>query len=339
MSLEQQIFLLLNLTRRESEYGTEITPRSSWYQFNGPGLMQFNQEAYSDIEEINGTQYEKSSTVVKKMTKGTISFRISPELFPYFLGAMMANLSTTGTTNFVHLIKAPGAGTNQPWSIGATQAQDRSDTGSFAGYDGLVPNSTEFSIDDAGIIPCTVEVLGDGSETDKSATPPPDLNSILSTTQMLKKDLKVYLDNSDGSTEITAQFRRLNFRINANIQQIWTPASGEKVGEVYYGSGANPSVECELILKGRRGGAFYNYYSQQTSLVLKVNLIDTDDSNKFIKFTGHQCHVDPAAGDVLDYDETGPIIRMPLIFQYDPTEATPWTWEIGNTIPLYLAPS
>jgi len=81
MSLEQQIFLLLNLARRESAYGAEITPRSAWYQFNGPGLMQFSQEAYSDIEEINGTQYEKSSTVVKKTTKGTISFRISPE-FP-----------------------------------------------------------------------------------------------------------------------------------------------------------------------------------------------------------------------------------------------------------------
>jgi len=141
----------------------------------------------------------------------------------------------------------------------------------------LVPNSIEFSIDDAGMIICTVELLGDGSETDKSATSPPALNTILAGTPLLKKDLKVYLDAVDGSTDITTQFRRLNFRINANIQQIWTPASGEKVGEVYYGSGANPSVECELILKGRRGGTFYNYYSQQTGLVLKANLIDTDD--------------------------------------------------------------
>lgn len=334
---EQQAFFLLNLGRREAAYGTPITPLETWYRFIEGNLLKRSLGVVDDANEVRGTQYptKDSDLKIRESVKGPFRFRLNTELFAYFVGAALGNVDTTGSGPYTHVFTPPTPATNSPWSITAVQAQDRTDTATFKEYAGLVVNDLGFSIGpDFGVIECDGNLMSDGGETAVPSTTPPDIATALEGSRVVSNNLTVKFGATPDS--VNTLFRSVNVRLNCNLVGVPNAASGLKFGAVYYSNGPNPELQVELVLKGRVGDTFYAAQQNQTALKFELALVR--DANHEIKIESDAVKIDPEA-EIIDYDETGQILRMPLKFQYDVTAGLPWKITVKNQLAALLAAS
>lgn len=338
---EQNSFFLMNLGRREATYGAGVAAGvDDWYKLMGPGLIKSETAEDTDEAEINGVRYPTASTLISARTSGEVSFKMSLELLPFFLGLICGNIATSGASApYTHVIDSPAISAVSPWSTALIQAHDRETTSSIKGYNGVVVTSLEFEINDAGAIEVKVTLKGDGTETDQSAITPPDLATALSGTRLLKQHLYALTFGPSGSTTnlLTSQtLRKLSLKLDAGVSQKDSLSSGLYAGEANY-DGIGPVLTGELVVKGKRGGDFYNALRSRTVETLAMTL-RTDASNSFA-VAGNSIRVPADAGVDCDYDESGPIITIPLRFDYNETDERAFRFTVLNAVSAYLASS
>ena len=336
---EQNSFMLLNLGRRELTYGAGVASGvEEWYKFTGPGLFKSNLEEDTDETEIKGSRYPTVSTLVSARTSGEFTFKMNLELLPFFLGLICGNLEKSGETpTFTHTIDSPGVAAVSPWSTALIQAQDRGATTSFKSYNGIVITALEFEISDAGAIEVKVTAKGDGSEVDASTTPPPDLVTALPGTRLFKEHISALSFGPSGSPVdllATALLRKLSLKLDAGVTQKDSLVSGLYAGEVYY-DGNGPVLTGELTVKGKLGDAFYNAVRLRTLETYSLT-IQTGATASF-NTAGNAVRIPADAGVTPDYDESGPILTIPLRFDYHTTDLRAFRFIVINGIETYLA--
>lgn len=340
MSREKDVFLLMDIASRESSYGNGAGTLDDWYKFNGPGLFQASKTIDDDADEVTGTQYptEGSGLETEENSSGSVEFKANSELLPFFTGAMCANLQTTGeSAPFSHVVKAPGSGVDSPWSFAAIQATDRNTAASIYQYDGLVVNSLEFEINEVGPILVSAEILGSGKLTAVPGTSVPAIASALSGNRLIQKDVTLIL-GPNGTEELTPGganiLRSVRVRMNANMIMDRPPGSGAIASAAYYGQGMNPSLEVELVVRGKRGDTIWNYWRNQTKLVFDLSV--GDGVNQNMQLQGNSVRIQGDPGEMEGFDETGDILTLPLKFEYVPADSSPWIWTFLNSVQAYL---
>ena len=337
----QNSFFLLNLGRREASYGAGVASGvDDWYKLMGPGLFKSDLQEDTDQDEINGARYPTASTLISARTSGDVSFKMNLELLPFFLGLMCGNIATSGAEDpYTHVIDSPGITAVAPWSTGVIQAHDRENVNSIKGYNGVVVTAMEFEISEAGAIEVKVTLKGDGTETDQSGVTPPTLTSALAGTRLFKQHISALTFGPSGGTTnlLSSQnLRKLSLKLEADVEQKDSLSSGLYAGEANY-SGNGPVLTGELVVKGRRGDDFYNAVRARTVETLAMT-IQQDASNSF-QVAGNSVRIPADAGVECDFDESGPIITVPLRFDYNTTDERAFRFTVLNGVSAYLASS
>jgi Phage tail tube protein len=338
---EQNSFFLLNLGRREASYGAGVAAGvDDWYKFLGPGLFKSELTEDNDQDEINGARYPTESSLVSARTSGEVTFKMNIELLPFFLGMICGNIATSGSSDpYTHVIDSPGISVVSPWSTGLIQAHDRENTASIKGYNGVVVTSLEFEISDAGAIEVKVSLKGDGTETDQSAITPPSLAAALAGTRLLKKDISALTFGPSGGTVdlLSGQkLRKLSLKLEAGVSQKDSLSSGLYAGEANY-DGNGPVLTGELVVKGRRGDDFYNAVRARTVETFAMTIQQGADDS--FSIAGNSVRIPADAGVTPDYDESGPILTLPLRFDHNVSDARAFRATILNGVSAYLASS
>lgn len=339
MGYEQNSFMLLNLGRRELTYGAGVaTGVDDWYKFMGPGLVKSDLVEDTDEVEINGARWPLASTLVSARTGGEFSFKMNLELLPFFLGQMCGNIETTGTeAPWSHVIDSPAITAVSPWSSALIQAHDRETTASFKTYNGIIITGFELEISDAGAIEVKVSAKGDGSEVDASSETPPTLATALAGTRLFKQHLSTLTLGPSGTPVdllATQILRGLSLKLEAGVSQRDSLASGLYAGEAHY-EGNSPLLTMELVIKGKLGDTIYDAVRARTPQVFAMT-IQTDADNSF-SVAGSALRIPADAGITPGYDESGPILTIPLRFDHDLTDVRAFRLTIINPIETYLA--
>jgi len=335
---EQNSFLLVNLGRRELTYGAGVAAGvDNWYKYMGPGLVKSDLVEDTDEEEITGARYPITSTLVSARTSGEFAFKLNLELMPFFLGLICGNLEKTGTaTPWTHKVDSPAISAVSPWSTAMIQAHDRVTAASFKTYNGVVIPSLDFEISDGGPIEIKAAAKGDGSEIDASATSPPALASALAGTRLFKSHISTLTFGPSGSPTnlLTGQLlRKLSLKLEAGITQKDSLSSGLYAGEAHY-DGNGPVLTGELVIKGKQGDAFFT--AARTRAVQTFTLTIQIDADNSLSLEGNSVRIPADAGVTADYDESGPILTIPLRFDYNATDARAFRWTVINGIEDYL---
>jgi len=338
---EQNSFFLLNLGRREASYGAGVASGvDDWYKFMGPGLFKSELSEDNDQDEINGARYPTASSLVSARTSGDVSFKMNLELLPFFLGLMCGNISTSGSSDpYTHVIDSPAISAVSPWSTGVIQAHDRETAATIKGYNGVVVTILEFEINDAGAIEVKVGLKGDGTETDKSSETPPGLDTALGGTRLFKQHLSALtFGPSGGTTDLLSgqKLRSLSLKLEAGVSQKDSLSSGLYAGEANY-DGNGPVLTGNLKVKGKRGDDFYNAVRSRTLETFAMT-IQQGASDSF-SVAGNAVRIPADAGVDVDYDESGPILDIPLRFDYNTDDDRAFRFTILNGISAYLASS
>jgi hypothetical protein len=137
-----------------------------------------------------------------------------------------------------------------------------------------------------------------------------------------------------GTEDIGSLFRSMTMKLNCNVVQFPDAASGTKVGSVYYGQGAYPMLEVTLVVKGKRGDTIWNYWQNRTECIIDFDL--TKDANDSIALAASSIYIDPEA-ELCSYDESGPILTLPLKFYYNVADGYAWNWTTTNELTAILA--
>ena len=338
---EQNSFLLLNLGRREASYGAGVASGvDDWYKFLGPGLIKSELQEDTDQDEVNGARYPTASSLISARTSGEVSQKMNLELLPFFLGLICGNIATTGAAApYTHQVDSPGISAVAPWSTALIQAHDRENTASIKGYNGVVVTGLEFEISEAGAIEVKVSLKGDGTELDKSSTSLPSLASALGGTRLFKQHISALTFGPSGGTTnlLTSQaLRKLSLKLEGDVEQKDSLTSGLYAGEANY-SGNGPVLTGTLTVKGRRGDDFYNAARARTVETFAMT-IQQDASNSFA-IEGNSVRIPADQGVTADFDESGPILEIPLRFDYDTSDARAFRFTVLNSVSAYLASS
>ena len=329
----QDIFWLLNYAVKEATYDATVTPGSVWHKVNGPGLIHHTKAEETDQDEITGHPYvsEGGGKVTEDRANGSIEFKGGLDLLTYFYAMLFANVSVSGVGPFVHVIKWPGSGVLSPFSTSVIQCTDRQDVSNTQKeFAGVYPNSVELVIENPGSVQATVELLGSGTQTTDS-TAAPAIDSAVEGDRVRFENLVVKL--GPASEDVTSLFRRLTLRATADVRQIPLPGSGTTVGEIHYGTQA-PILEGELVLKGQKGDTRYNYWANRTKVIFDMKLTT---GAKSLQVVANSAVVNADAGEIEGFDGIDHRLTLPLRFEYNTSDASPFIITGTNDITAYLA--
>ena len=90
----------------------------------------------------------------------------------------------------------------------------------------------------------------------------------------------------------------------------------------------------ELVIKGKQGDAFFT--AARTRAVQTFTLTIQIDADNSLSLEGNSVRIPADAGVTADYDESGPILTIPLRFDYNATDARAFRWTVINGIEDYL---
>ena len=331
----QDIWWLIDYANKAAAYGTAVPDggMDKFHMLTGPGIIQHDKQEDTDQDEIKGHPHvtEGGGTVHSDRAKGQIEFKGGVDLLTFFYASIMGNVASVGPTNFTHTIKAPGSGVDSPLSFSVIQATDRNVAATERKFNGVVPNSVELTIENPGPVMASVELLGDGSDV-ASAVTDPTITSAIKGNRLNYQQLTMKF--GPASEDVTNIFRRLTIRANANIQQVPLPNKGTLIGEVHYGE-QEPTLTAELVLKGQRGDTNYNYWLNRTKVIFDMLL--QIDANNSLRIVGNSARVPAEAGDKDSIEGVENRLTIPVRFEYNTSDASPWIITGKNTIAAYLA--
>jgi len=317
----QDIFWLLNYAAKEATYDATTAPGAVWHKVTGPGLIHHTKAEETDQDEIKGHPYvtDGGADLTEDRSSGSIEFKGSVDLLTYFYAMLFGNVATTGAGPYTHTIKWPGSGVGSPFSISLIQCTDRGDTtNTQKEFAGVYPNSVELVIENPGSAQATVELQGSGTQTTDS-TSAPAVDSAVEGNRLLYENIVMKL--GPASEDVSALFRRVTLRATADVRQIPLPGSGTTVGEIHYGAQA-PMLEAELVLKGQKGDTIYNYWANRTKVIF--DLLISVGANS-LSIVANSTRVKADAGEIEGFDGIDHRLTLPLRFEYNNTDTTPFT--------------
>ena len=336
-----QFFWLTQLAAKEATYGAGIAPLSNlnqWFHLNGASLIAADMEEDTDEDEAKGFVgiSESGGTVTAKRSEGELEYKLNIELFPLFLKSLVANISTSGVTDYTHLFKQPAGSVQSPHSFNVVQATDRLDTSTFFEYRGIVANNINLSLDGKKPWQCTVGLKGDGSELDASAVTAPSIGNSLLGTRLLKKHTTLKLGPL-GTEDVTDLIRELNITLNGDLQELELPSRGELVGRWDFAE-KNPMLEAEVVLAAKKGGTLYSYWRNRDTTKLIFDLLIENTATKSIRLQGNSVRVKAGNPNPVEYrNGIEQVVRLPLRFEYNVTDASHYIWTVKNQTATYLA--
>lgn len=335
----QDVFWQLKLGNKEASYGAgvDLSSGPQWYKVQGPGLFHLAQKQEDDSKDVKGHPFvsDGSSVITELHTKGTIEFKLNTELGMFLIAAAMAKVTTTGSTNYTHVSKWPGAGVDAPWSFSVIQCTDRNNMSSCRQFNGVYVEDIEITLDKSGFVMCKANLKGDGSFVDASSITAPAINSALEGNRLHYEHLATMIMGPLGSESLQTIFRKLHIKIQTQVKEIRRPDAGLKVAEIHYGEAA-PSLEVELTVRGRRGDTLYNYFTGQTKLIFDALL--QISSTQSLRLQGNAVRIKEDASDPEHFDNTiDHCLKLPLRFEYLSADVSPFIFTGKNTVAAYLA--
>lgn len=339
MGRPQDVFAFLGYTPKEASYGAAVANASltQFHKLQGPGLINLSRTVETDADAIKGHPYttDGGAVVTEDRVKGSFEFKNNTDLTAFFIILALAKVSTSGISpDFTHVTKWPGSGVDAPWSTSIIQGKDRNQTSSFRKYDGIVPASVEFSIEKPGMILTKVELVGDGSDSDASAVVAPAINSAIDGGDRLYYEHLTTMGFGPAAESVLSIFRKLTVKLNTGLELKPRPDKLTKVAEIHYGKEA-PSLEVELVVKGRNGDTVYNYWKNRTKL--QFNMLLQKSATRSLQLQGNAVRAAEDAPNPESFDGIDHILTLPLRFEYVTADASPFIWTAKNGIAVYAA--
>lgn len=329
----QDVFWLINYAVKEATYDATVVAGSTWHKLNGPGLIHHTKVEEEDMDEIKGHPYttDGGADVTEDRAGGSIEFKGGFDLLTWFYAMIFGNVATSGVGPFTHVIKWPGSGVASPFSTSVIQATDRGDIANTQReFAGVYPNSVELVIENPGAPQATVELQGSGTQI-ADTTAIPAIDSAVEGSRFLYENMVVLF--GPASEDVTNLFRRLTIRATADVRQIPLPGSGTTVGEIHYGE-QGPILEAELVLKGQKGDTLYNYWANRTKVIFDVKF--TSGANS-LAFVAKSVRVKADAGEIESFDGIDHRLTLPLRFEFNAVDASPFIITGINDVTAYLA--
>lgn len=335
MGRPQDSWMQFPFAVKESAYGTVVSDGSitDWPKLTSPGLAQRQQLEDTDQDEIKGHPYVSpvGDFVHSQRTSASLEFKGGVSFLTFLFASIFGNVLSTGSTDFSHEIKWPGAGVDSPFSFSVIQNTNRNGSGAQFKYGGVYVNSIEVNITEPGPILCTAELVGDGSQV-TSVTVDPGIDTA-TTADKLKYEQTVVLFGPIGTEDVTNLFRSVIIRASANVIMMPRPDKGQNVAEIHYGA-QDPVLEIELVFKGERGDTLYNYWANRT--VVKLDLTISIGANNSIRFQMNQAKVIGDLDEIEVFDDIDHRLTFPLRAQFNTADASPFIITGKNQIAAYL---
>jgi len=335
MGRPQDSWMVFPFAVKEAAFGTVVADGAitDWPKLTSPGLAQRAQQEETDQDEIKGHPYVSpvGDFVHSQRTSASLEFKGGVSFLTFLLGSLFGNITSSGSVNFDHEIKWPGAGVDAPLSFSVIQNTNRNTAVSQFKYGGVIVNSVEINISEPGPILCTAELMGDGSQV-ASVTVDPAIDTA-TTADKLKYEQTTVLFGPLGTEDVTNIFRSVIIRASANIIMMPRPDTGQNVAEIHYGA-QEPILEVELVFKGERGDTLYNYWANRT--VVKLDLTISLGANNSIRFQMNQAKVVGDLDEIEVFDDIDHRLTLPLRAQYNTADASPFIITGKNQIAAYL---
>lgn len=319
----QDVFVLFDWTKKEATYGAGVTlGTTTWQKYTGPGIVHHTKAEDVDQDEIKGHPFvsDGGGVVIEDRTRGSLEFKAATDPLVFFFGILFGNIAKAGIADpFTYTVKWPGSGVASPFSTMMVQATDRGDAANTQKkYNGIFANTVELTLENPGPAIVRVDLLGDGSDA-ADVTTVPAVDAATRGDGLRYEHLT--LKFGPASEAITTKFRRLTLRANADTQLIPLPGSTTKVGEIKYGVNA-PTLDGELVVSGQRGDTLYNYWANRTKVVFDMLL--SIGANDQLGIICKSTRVPGDAGEIEGFDGIDHTLTLPLRFEYNATDASPF---------------
>lgn len=335
MSRDFNSFLLLDLAKRETTFGTAIAGFSgSWRKFTEVPNPNVSITEDTDEEEAKGVVGITSHKQTAKRSAYTLTQKLDVDVFGYMLSCMMANVSTSGTTNYTHTVKEPGATIVSPWSFPLVQASDRNVTGTFWERRGAAVNQISLVREAKGPWTATYEIQDDGSETDASAVAAPARDGAAEGIRLYSFE-NTLLFGTVGNEDQTANIRRIEIVFTADLQEVDVDSRGIYVGRFDHGPNA-PNVAVNLQLAGAKYGTLYNYWLNQTALIFDLTI--ARDSNRSIRLQLNSARCNAENDTPHEWrNRVEEVVNLPLRGEWNSSDSSKFVATVKNQIAAYSA--
>ena len=341
MSSIQEIWHLMDLATAEVTYGAGLAGQTLWYELDGPGHLRQSKETVDNQNQITGTPYSDSGSVIVKHQRvaGPLKYRgiLDPLIFWHM--ALLGGAVTTGAADpWIHTGVWPGLAVLGPPSTAIIQGTDRVATVSYKEFNGIVPQSIEVSIEKGGFLEYTVEVVGDGSMDAAAGETPPVPGAALAGNQLCWENI-VHVKMGPAAEVLGALFRKLRYKLSANLIRLDSPASGKLAATWQYDQKVGITLELDLTVSGERGDTIWNYWNDPVATGdLQFDFLIQKSASRSFNILGNKFEVIGDSMDDSQVDEAGlSLLTFGFKTHYVTADLSPFKVIGMNDFPALLA--